>query len=66
MPAIRRNAVMPTATALMIEKAICQDSEDMACFTMPWVAWWPTIAAGATKTSAISIRAQSERMKCPA
>ncbi len=36
--AIRRNAAMPTAIAPTTEKAICQVSDGMACFTMPWVA----------------------------
>lgn len=39
IPAIRTKAVMPTATAPMTEKMICQVSEGMVCFTMPCAAW---------------------------
>ena len=43
---------MPTATAPMTENVICHASDGMRCFTMPWVAWKPAIAAGATKAAA--------------
>lgn len=39
IPAIRTKAVMPTATAPMTEKMICQVSDGMVCFTRPCVAW---------------------------
>ena len=35
---IRTKAVTPTAIAPMTEKTICQVSDGMVCFTMPWVA----------------------------
>ena len=38
IPATRANAVTPTEIAPIIEKAICQVSDGMVCFTMPWVA----------------------------
>lgn len=34
----RTNAVMPTATAPITEKTVCQVSDGMRCLTMPWVA----------------------------
>jgi len=38
IPAIHPKAAIPTATAPITENTICQPSDGMACFTMPWVA----------------------------
>lgn len=38
MDVTRTNAVMPTATAPITEKTVCQVSDGMRCLTMPWVA----------------------------
>ena len=38
MAATLRNAVIPTATAPMTEKMICQVSDGMVCLTIPCVA----------------------------
>lgn len=38
MEVTRTKAVIPTATALITEKTVCQVSDGMRCLTMPWVA----------------------------
>ena len=52
IPATRTKAVMPTAMVPTTENVICQASDGIRCFTMPWVAWKPATAAGATKMTA--------------